>query len=207
MPLSWMNIKMKFVFISFFVVLLSACTHYSISDAGLLKNSSAPGSLKPEELKAFPLAIDADMSCYSNRAGRSIVTKCSNEARLNKIVKLFEERGLSAVPVVDDESAPQISVELESINGFVERVTGLFNILTLGLSPLYHYDDYIVTFKDPNNLVKITKEVRISSHSSWFSLLFTNPDGLQEGTIKYRAENNLIRSVLDDANVGTNARD
>lgn len=177
-------------------LIISGCTHYSISNQSLLTKPQAVET--PKTLQAFPLNIEASMSCYETRIGHTIKKKCSNKGRLKEVVKLFKERGYQATPT-EDKSAPTISVKKESINGFVENLTGFFNIITLGLAPLYHYDDYIVTYNDPKNNVTVSQEVRVSSRSWWVSLFMSNPEGLEGNEIKSRAEENLIRSVLSEA--------
>jgi hypothetical protein len=141
--------------------------------------------------------------CYKRRVGQNIKTSCSNKGRLNSIVKHFKQRGFQVVPD-SGETTASISVTKDSINGFVERVTGFFNIITLGLSPLYHYDDYTVTFKDPKAKIDISQTVRVSSKTSWFSLFFSNPKDLEKAELNRRAEENLIRLVLDEASITAN---
>jgi hypothetical protein len=167
----------------------------------LLEPAIAANKTSSNALQDFPLNIEASMSCYKQRVGNAIKTTCSNKGRINSVVKQFKERGLNAVATYDKSDA-RINVEKDSINGFLEKTTGFFNIITLGLSPLYHYDDYTVTFTDPKNNIDITKTVRISSSTSWFSLFLSDPENTDNGDWKHRAEQNLIRSVLDEAKLG-----
>ena len=186
---------MKILFALPLLLLLTACTHYSVSNVSLLHNEPVA---QPAQTQPFLLNIDADKDCYSSRVGQSIRTTCSNKGRIQKIVAAFKEQGLAARPPQENQPAPTISVKVDSINSFVEYTTGFFNIITLGLSPLYHYDDYIVTYKDAENGVEITDSVRVSSYSGWFSLFMSNPEDLGRGEIKLRAEKNLIRSVVSE---------
>lgn len=193
---------MKITFLLLLAFLTTGCTHYTISNQQLLDQpfsvESKAVNQSKNTLQTYPLNVEASMNCYSRRVGQVIKTNCSNKSRLKNIVKHFQQKGKQIVP--GDENTPAyFSVKKESINGFVERVTGFFNVITLGLSPLYHYDDYRVTYKDPEANIDISKTVRISSTTSWFSLFFDNPEGLDKGQINYRAEQNLIRSVLDEA--------
>lgn len=192
---------MKNITILVFALFTSGCTTYSISNQSLLEPSIATKNTSSKVLKDFPLNIEASMSCYDRRVGNVIKTTCSNKSRINSVIKQFKERGINIV-ATDDSSDASISIEKDSLNSFLEGTTGFFNIITLGLTPLYHYDDYTVTFIDPKNNIDITKTVRISSSTSWFSLFLSNPENTENGGWKHRAEQNLIRSVLDEAKLG-----
>jgi hypothetical protein len=141
------------------------------------------------------------MNCYKQRVVNGITTICSNKGRINSVVKQFKECELNAV-ATDNESDARINVEKDSINSFLEKTTGFFNLITLGLSPLYHYDGYKVTFTDPKNNIEITQTVRISSSIYWFSLFLSDPENTDNGDWKHRAEQNLICLILDEAKLG-----
>lgn len=212
---------MKHTAVIFLALLTSACTNYTISNVDVLDTVAVRSQTqtiltkdkvaKPEagkqidsssqkkKLQKFPLNIEASMTCHNTRISADTFRKnCSNRPRVSKIIKLLKERGLLPMPS-ESTTTPDISLTVEPINGFVERVTGFFNIITLGLSPLYHYDDYIVSYVDATKNINISKSVRISSKSSWFSLFFDNPENLTESELKQRTEENLIRMVLNDA--------
>jgi hypothetical protein len=197
---------MKIFTLPLLLLILSACTHRSISNPELLKQPNTPQvKYAKEDLQAFPLSIDASQNCYTTRAaGNMMKTSCSNKGRIGTVVNLFKERGLKAIPAEKgkETTSPFISVQIETISSGLEKTTGFFNIISLGLLPMYHYDDYIVTYKDPNTNVDITEEVTITSTTSWFSLFRTMPEELEGGRAKYKVEKNLIRKVLDDAKVG-----
>lgn len=197
---------MKTFTLPLLLLILSGCTHLSISNPELLKQPNTPAvKYSKKDLKIFPLTVDADQDCYTSSAGvNKTKTTCSNRTRLNTISSVFNERGLQAVtaPKGKEQSLPKLSVQTDEMNWLLERMTGLGNIITLGLLPMYHYDDYIVTYKDPNTNVDITEEVTITSTTSWFSLFRTMPKELEDGRVKYKVEENLIRKVLDDAKVG-----
>lgn len=187
------------------LIALSGCTHISVSDIELLKETNTPKTKNNnKDLKVFPLNIEASQSCYSTNSGNITTTKCSNKSRIGSIVTEFKQRGLKAIPPQkqDKNSAPLMSVKTDEINWLLERTTGLFNILTLGFSPLYHYDDYIVTYTDPTTNTVVTKEATVYSTTSWFSLLRTSPKEIEDGSVKYRIEKALINNVLDEAKIG-----
>lgn len=181
------------------ITVTSGCATIGISDESLLSKAhiQSPSGVRQK----FPLNIEADMDCGSYRSGNYVKTSCTNKPRLDKVVKLFGERNLKILPS-KAAATPKISVKKEKMNGFLEGTTGFFNIVTLGLLPLYSYTDYIVSYEDPQRGINLTKEFTVSSYSSWFSLLMSNAGELSESEIKTRAEENLIRRVLDDAKVG-----
>lgn len=197
---------MKTFALPLLLLTLCGCTHRSISNPELLQQPNTPVvKYSKKDLKVFLLNVEADQDCYSSNAGANTIrTTCSNKARLNTISSVFNERGLQAVKAKKENelSAPKLSVKVEEINSFLERITGFANIITLGLLPLYHYDDHIVTYKDPKTNVDITQEVTITSTTTWFSLFRTMPKELEDGRAKYTVEENLIRKVLDKAKVG-----
>jgi hypothetical protein len=197
---------MKIFTLPLLLLILSACTHRSISNPELLKQPNTPQvKYAKKDLKVFPLNVDAAQSCYTSSAGVNATrTTCSNKGRLNTITNVFKERGLQAVQAQkgSELSAPNLSVQTDEINWLLERITGLGNIITLGLLPMYHYEDFVVSYKDPTTNVDITEEVTITSTTSWFSLFRTMPEELEGGRAKYKVEKNLIRKVLDDAKVG-----
>lgn len=182
------------------LVITTGCTTYSITNPELLEPIPQQKNSASADLKVLPLQIDATMSCYSQRVIGGIRETCSNKNRINSVVKHFKERGVAVVPAKNEDDA-HISIEKDSLNGFLEGITGFANIITLGLVPLHHHDDYTVTYTDPKNNINITKTVRISSNQSWFSLFYSDLENTNNGDWKYRAEQNLIRSVLDEANI------
>ena len=182
------------------LAITTGCTTYSITNPELLEPIPPQKNAASAELKVLPLHIDATMSCYSQRVVGGIRETCSNKNRINSVVKHFKERGVAVVPAENEDDA-HISIEKDSLNGFLEGITGFANIITLGLVPLHHHDDYTVTYTDPKNNINITKTVRISSNQSWFSLLYSDLENTNNGDWKHRAEQNLIRSVLDEANI------
>lgn len=191
---------MKVFAIVLSILFLSGCTHHSISDVSLLENPNTEMQ-KRTQLQDFPMHLDAERECYKTREVNAIRTTCSNKGRIIRTVELFKEKGLNPIPAQENADAPKMTVKVESISTFLESTTGVINILTLGLSPLYHYDDYVVIYTDKANDVHIEETVRVSSYSSWFSLFMDNPKGLAEGDIKGRAEKNLVRSVIDKAKI------
>ena len=182
------------------LAITSGCTTYSITNPSLLEPTPQHKSVAHAEPKTLPLHIDATMSCYSQRVVGGIKETCSNKGRINAVIKHFKERGVTVVPASDENDA-HITIEKDSLNGFLEGITGFANIITLGLIPLHHHDDYTVTYTDPKNDIHVTKTVRISSNQSWFSLLYSDLENTNNGDWKHRAEQNLIRSVLDEANI------
>ncbi len=191
---------MKALALTLAVLFLTGCTHHSISDVSLLENPN-PEIKQNTKLKDFPMHLDAERECYETREANAIRTTCSNKGRIIRTVELFKEKGLNPIPAQENTDAPKMTVKVESISTFLESTTGVINILTLGLSPLYHYDDYVVTYTDKANDIHIEETVRVSSYNSWFSLFMDNPKGLGEGDIKGRAEKNLVRSVIEEAKI------
>jgi hypothetical protein len=194
--------KVLIAVISF--ILVTGCTHLSVSNTELLAPIENKGKISTDDLVVYPLEVEASMDCYTKRVNSQTSRKtCSNKYRINNIVESFNENGLKPIPAEKDQGSAKISVIIEPISGFFEKFTGVFNIITLGLVPLYHYDDYIVTFEDPKNGVFIEKQARVSSYHSWFSLFMSNPEGLKEQDIKSRTESNLLDSVVKEVSVAS----
>ena len=196
---------MKILTLTLSLIVLSGCTHITVSDMDLLKETNNQSTkYSKNDLQIFPLNIEASLSCYDSRIGNTIKTSCSNRNRINSVVDKFKERGLQAVPGDKSQvsSTPHISVIKDEMNGFLEGVTSFFNIITFGLSPLYHYEDYIVTYTDPNTDLVVSKEATVSSTTSWFSLMRSTPKEIEEGNVKYKIEEALIRKVLEEAKLG-----
>lgn len=187
----------------FLLLCLSGCTHIGISDTSLL---STPEAKAPREvLRDFPLNIDADVECSTHTVGATMggvlmKTYCSNKGRFFAIDEVFRERSLNVIPV-KDPSKPQMSIRTDKFSDFLESTTGFFNLMTFGVVPLYNHTDYTVVYKSPKDNIDISKTVRISSTTSWFSLLLSNPENLSESEIERRAEKNMIRAVLEEANL------
>ena len=186
------------------VLFISGCTHLSVSDSSMLSDDQA--RMSSGQLVDFPININAEMSCYTYTAGSTMngvlkKTQCSNRGRIIAIDKTFRGRGLKIIPA-NDPSLPTISIQTHDISGFLEGITGFFNLMTFGVLPLYHYTDYKVSYTSTKENINISKTIRISSTISWFSLLLKNPKGLNEQQIQSRVELNLIKDVLNDANVG-----
>ena len=191
-------LSVKILTLLFLAMLTSACTTYSISNQNLLDPVPAQEKAVKKPLKTLPIHVKADQHCYeSSRSGRIVYTTCSNKRRLKSIVKHFEERGFNLVLSKDDSDA-SITIEEVGAGGFVTFSTSLFNMLTLGLVPSYSYEEYIVSYSDPKKDISISKKVRISKAKSWFHMFMFNPEN-SEGNWQNRAEQNLIRSVLDEA--------
>lgn len=194
----YMN-KLIFIFCFLF---LSGCTQVVISDKNLIRANKAINL--NGELKDLPLNIDADMDCHSSYAGIAdrgvalVKIRCSNHRRINIIATSFAERGYKLTKTTDSHS-PTVTLKVKELNKFLEGTTGFFNILTLGILPLYHHEYYTATYKSPISGAEISKEVKIYSTSSWVSLFLPNSGGLSEDEIKSRAEENLVRALLDDA--------
>ena len=190
---------MKILSILLLVILASGCTTYSISNQSLLDPAPTPVKVSSEPLKTLPLHVEASRHCYeSSRSGRIVRTTCSNKKRINSIISHFKERGFSVVPA-KNESDVSIIIKEEGVGNFVTFSTSFLNIITLGLVPAYDHDDYTVSFLDPSNNLDVTKTFRISKGKSWFHLFMFNPDNTEDRDWQNRAEQNLIRSVLDDA--------
>lgn len=192
---------MKVAILLLSIGVFSGCTHIGISDHSLLSAEKNSGT--ESELQDFPINLNAEMQCYSSTGaptmgGVKINTKCSNKGRVLVIEKAFKDNGLRIIPATDLK-APSLVVETKKINGFVEKTTGFFNLMTFGVLPMYSYTDYKISFKSEKDGVDISKSVRISSTTSWFSLLLSNPENLSEGEIERRAEENLLQAVLSEA--------
>lgn len=192
---------MRVVVLLSFLSLLSGCTHISVSDYSLL--SAEKKGEDTSGLQDFPIHLNVEMQCYSSTGaptmgGVTINTKCSNKARAFVIKKVFEDNGLRIINATD-LTEPYLIVKTKKINGFLESATGFFNLMTFGVLPMYSYTDYMVSYKSEKNSLDISKSVRISSATSWFSLLLSNPENLSKGEIERRAEENLIRATLDEA--------
>lgn len=190
---------MKYLTILAVVLITSGCTTYSITNKDLLLQPVHKLNPSQEPLKVFPVNVEATMSCYDSRIGNAIKTSCSNARRIKEVTKQFNERGLQPVKPLN-ESSPTLIVNKDSLNGFLEGVTGFFNIISFGFIPLHHYDDYTVTYTDEANGIDITKTARISSSTSWFSLIYSDLEN-SDGNWQLRAENNLIRSVLNEVDL------
>ena len=187
-------------FVVLAISLLSfGCTHLSVSNPALITRIEHAKST--EDLTAFPMNLEADMSCTSTRSGDFINRRCTNEFRIADVVKVFRENGLNPIPPKEGETAPKLSVNVKDLNGFLEGTTGFFNIITLGLVPLYHHTDYIVSYSDPVKNINISENVRFASSQSWFSLFrTTKPEALKNtATAEGIAEENLIRKVIEKA--------
>ena len=191
---------MKILPVLLLLAITTGCTTYSITNPALLEPIPQLKVAVNTEPKVIPLHIKATMSCYSQRIPGGVKETCSNKNRIESVVKHFKERGVAVVEANNEDDA-RITIEKDSLNGFLEGITGFANIITLGLIPLHHHDDYTVTFIDPKNDIHISKTVRISSNQSWFSLLYSDLENTENGDWKHRAEQNLIRSVLDEANL------
>jgi len=178
-------------------VFLYGCSHVSVTKEELLNSYQYANQSNPDSLEKISMSIDATMDCYKRRTGLGTIEKsCSNKNRIVKTAKIFEANGMLPVFVkTPKDGVATLSIKKEPINGFFERLTGFFNIITLGLSPLYHYDDYVVVYEDPKKNILIKKEARVSSYTSWFSLFMSNPQDLSSSEIKSRTELNLIDSV------------
>lgn len=192
---------MRVVILLLLLSLFSGCTHISVSDRSLL--SAEKKGKATSELQDFPIHLNVEIQCYSSTGaptmgGVTINTTCSNKARAFVIKKVFEDNGLRIIPATDS-TEPYLIVKTKKINGFVESATGLFNLMTFGVLPMYSYTDYMVSYKSEKDRLDISKSVRISSTTSWFSLLLSNPENLSEDEIERRAEENLIRATLDKA--------
>lgn len=192
-------LSMKTLSVLFFVILASGCTTYSISNQSLLDPAPTLEKVTTEPFKTLPIHVDASKHCYeSSRSGRIVYTTCSNKNRLKSIVKHFKERGFSVVPA-ESESDVKVAIKEVGAGGLITFSTSILNILSLGLVPAYNYEEYIVSFSDPKNDINISKKVRISKAKSWFHMFMFNPDNTEESGWENRAEQNLIRSVLDEA--------
>lgn len=178
-------------------IFLFGCSHISVTNEELLSPYEYTAKSSPKNTVKVPMSIEATMECYERRTGPNLVKKsCSNKSRLEKTVKIFQKNGISPVLVKSSENGEaKLSVKKEPISGFFEKMTGFFNIITLGLSPMYHYDDYVVVYEDPKNNILIKKEARVRSYTSWFSLFMSNPQDLKVGEIRSRTELNLIDAV------------
>lgn len=192
---------MRFVALLLGLSVLSGCTHISVSDHRVLSAEKTSESING--LQDFPLNINAEMQCHTSTGAPTMggVTKntnCSNKGRVIVIDKIFRDNGLKIIPS-SDSSAPTITVRTKKINGFLEQTTGFFNLMTLGILPMYSYTDYMVSYTSDKDSIAVSKKVRISSTNSWFSLMLSNPENLSEKEIERRAEANLIRAVLDEA--------
>lgn len=192
---------MKVVILLLSICVFSGCTHTAVSDRSLL--SEAKKSEAETELRDFPINLNAEMQCHSSTGaptmgGVTRNTKCSNKGRIFEIDRVFKDNGLRIIPATGPK-APLLVVETKKISGFVEKTTGFFNLMTFGVLPMYSYTDYKISFKSEKDGVDISKSVRISSTTSWFSLLLSNPGNLSEGEIERRAEENLLRAVLSEA--------
>jgi len=178
-------------------VFLYGCSHVSVTNEELLDPYKYNVKSNTKSLIEIPMGVDATMDCYERRIGPGAIRKsCSNKSRLEKTAKIFQANGISPIFVkTPKDGEATLSVTKEPINGFLEKLTGFFNIITLGLSPMYHYDDYVVVYEDPKNNILIKKEARVSSYTSWFSLFMSNPKDLSSSEIKSRTELNLIDSV------------
>lgn len=176
-------------------ILLSGCTHYSVSNKDLSKPYQA-NNVKYSEYEEYPINIKADMHCdHSSR-----IIRCSNKHRLNYTIDVFKERGLILTPADKDENAPLLVLKERTFPDSLVGLSIFFNIFSLGLIPQYNYEKYIVTFKDPENLVEVSKEVKISYMTSWFHMFSDNSDDFKYHH-KVDIEKNLISSVLNEANV------
>jgi hypothetical protein len=72
---------MKIFTLPLLLLILSACTHRSISNPELLKQPNTPQvKYAKKDLKVFPLNVDAAQSCYTSSAGVNATrTTCSNK--------------------------------------------------------------------------------------------------------------------------------
>lgn len=199
---------MKALIIIFFVLFSTGCTTYSISNQRLLDPirydfpSSAYQVEGEVDLQEFRLSIKSSMYCVKKDIDQRIFYgTCSNKYRVESVIKHFEERGFKVVGT-DDESAASITINEIPGSKSIRFTTSMLNLITLGLIPIYTYDDYTVSFSDPKNHIDITKTFRISSTKSWFSLFISNPENTEDKGWKNRALQNQIRSVLNEANLG-----
>lgn len=152
--------EMKYLPILAVALITSGCTTYSITNQDLLLQPVHKLNSSQEPLKTFPVNVEATMSCYDSRIGNAIKTSCSNARRIKEVTKQFNERGLQPVKPLN-ESSPTLIVNKDSLNGFFEGVTGFFNIISFGIIPLHHYDDYTVIYTDEAKGIDITKTARL----------------------------------------------
>lgn len=199
---------MKILLMIFFAVFATGCTTYSISNKSLLDPipyhfPSSAYQLESEiVLQDLPLFIKSSMYCVKKDVdNRNSYGTCSNKYRVQSVIKQFKDRGIKVLGT-DDESAARITIEEIPSSESIRLTTSLLNLITLGLFPIYDYEDYTVSFSDPNNNIDIIKTFRISSVKSWFSLFMPNPDNTDDRGWKNRALQNQIRLVLDEAKLG-----
>ena len=193
---------MKHILALFAVIVISGCTHVSISDPSLLNDLTVKTPIPKEDLKPIMLNVDADMSCTSSQSGNLIRTSCSNANRLHMLSKVFNERGLNAYVSKDETKGPKITLEHDEFNKFFRLITELFNYASLGLLPRYDYDEYTVSYTDAEKAINVSESVKISLTKSWISLFIPNEKGLEGYQMRSIAEKNLVHRVLEHSNVG-----
>lgn len=78
----------------------------------------------------------------------------------------------------------------------------LLHFLSIGFIPYYEYTSYSVVYSDPAEQVKVERDVSLSTTQSWFNVFRSNPDNIEGRNWRKDVEHNLIRKVLDEAEVG-----
>ncbi|GAB6260370.1 hypothetical protein [Photobacterium sp. R1] len=177
---------------------LTGCSHTGISDLSLLDTNGHKNM--PSELKPLPIKVSAATECSSYTSGNYIHTYCSNKERLESLVKLFAENGY-LIQKSKNLSDPEITIEKDKSSAFINGTSLTLCLFSLGIIPYYHSDDYIITYNSPSDNVNISKKFTLYTTSTWFNALRSNPEDLTKDELRKKAEENLIRKVLNEANL------
>jgi len=179
------------IFFILLVLSFSACTHISVSDLKYFDSVQKQEQSLNNDMKLFPANLVVDMECtYS-----SYLKSCSNKSRLKLILTELESRG-HQLKLDKSEDATLISFQEKHPLAYAGGLFELGNILTLGIFPKYYATKYIASYKDPKTKTYFSKEVKVSTSTSWLSLLKKKQTDLTFDKAKNVAELNLIKEII-----------
>ena len=161
------------------------------------QNTSKVTTYQPKALD-----IEADMQCYvSDTSAYMVRSRCTNKERIEFVVSHFRDRGYNVFPSNDAEAAT-IKIEESNSPKILSSFIMLLHFLSIGFIPYYEYTSYSVVYSDPAEQVKVERDVSLSTTQSWFNVFRSNPDNIEGRNWRKDVEYNLIRKVLDEAEVG-----
>lgn len=170
------------------LIFLSNCT-YDYAKYGLYSDVNPEYRSKKHE----DLALHYKTSSDCTYGGRS--SYCSNKPMLQKIDEVFREYNMTPVVAKKYESKPTLEAYDVSGGIFLDSITQIASILTIGIVPARHKKRYEVRFT--NNDYKISNKEYVTEWTGWFMIPFSSKS--DKTTSSSIILDGLLRTTLNKA--------